>query len=61
MEAKPMRNSRTFWLNFAALIVTTVVNALGEGQIIPMEWAAPGLAVLNIILRPFTKQPISGI
>ena len=60
MDSKKFYQSKTFWFNVIALIVM-VLGAFGYEGEIPEEWAAlvPAiLAIVNLILRFVTKQPI---
>mgnify|MGYP001575109014 FL=1 len=59
MEPKSWYLSRTLWVN-AIAFVALVVQSLGTGFVIGAEEQVGILAVLNIILRLITKQPISG-
>ena len=59
MEPKSWYLSRTLWVN-AIAFVALVVQSFGTGFVIGAEEQVGILAVLNIILRLITKQPISG-
>jgi hypothetical protein len=60
MESKKFYQSKTFWFNVIALVVM-VLGAFGYKGEVPEEWAAlvPAiLAIVNLVLRFITKQPI---
>ena len=59
MESKPWYSSKTLWVNFIAF-VALAIQSFGTGFVIGAEEQVGILAVLNIILRLITKQPISG-
>lgn len=58
MQAKPIWQSKTFWANIVALagtlVGTEVLNAEMQGEIV-----AGIMAVLNVVLRFVTKQPVT--
>lgn len=51
MDAKNILQSKTFWLNVIGL-VTTLAGVL------PEQYAVPILAILNVVNRFFTSQPV---
>jgi len=60
MDAKKWYLSKTFWFNIIALVVM-VLGAYGYTGEVPEEWGVlvPAiLALVNLILRYFTKRPI---
>ena len=59
MDSKPWYTSKTLWVNFIAF-VALAIQSFGTGFVIGAEEQVGILAVLNIILRLITKQPISG-
>lgn len=57
MEGKSILTSKTFWMNVMGLAAIVVQSLTGEAVL--DESAQTGiLAVLNIIMRFFTKRPI---
>lgn len=56
MQPKSIFASKTFWLN---LLGTAVSLSLEYGNVLPMKYSVPVLAVANIINRFFTSQPVS--
>lgn len=52
MDAKSIFASKTFWLNVIGA-VTVVVTAL------PEKYSVPAMALLNIVNRLFTDQPVT--
>ena len=60
-EPKPFWQSKTFWFNVLALVVT-VAGAFGYRQFQPSpdvgELALGIVALVNIILRFVTKRPV---
>lgn len=52
MESKNILQSKTFWVNLATLALTV-------GGYLPSTYAAPVLAIANIILRYFSTQPVT--
>lgn len=62
MDSKPIYYSKTFWFNIISVIVT-VAAAFGFNQFQPDaqmgEYATVIVAIINIILRFYTAQPIS--
>jgi hypothetical protein len=60
MEAKKWYLSKTFWFNVVAVVVM-ILGAFGYTGEVPEEWAAivPAIvAIVNLVLRFITKQPI---
>jgi hypothetical protein len=60
MEAKKWYLSKTFWFNVIAIVVM-VLGSFGYTGEVPEEWAAivPAIiAIVNLILRFVTKQPV---
>lgn len=53
---KSMFASKTLWVNLIAVAVFAVQTF--TGFVVPPEWQAGGLAVINFILRFVTAQPI---
>lgn len=57
---KSIFTSKTFWLNIAVAVVGSVATQVPELSFIAKpETLAIGASVLNIIMRFFTKQPVS--
>ncbi len=56
-QAKSILQSKTVWLNVLGILIM-IVNELA-GKMIPTEYAALALAILNIIVRFLTKQPLT--
>ena len=56
MGAKSIFLSKTFWVNLLAL-VAMVVQAF-TAWVLPPEFQAMALTVVNFILRMMTKQPV---
>lgn len=54
---KGLLKSKTFWFNFAS-IVLIIVNELA-GKLIPTEIATVVVSFCNILLRVLTKVPIT--
>lgn len=59
MEPKSWYLSRTLWVNAIAFIAL-LIQSFGTGFVIGAEEQVGILAVINILLRLITKQPISG-
>lgn len=57
MESKPWWTSKTLYANAIALIAMIIQGATGK-EIIGMDVQVAILAVINIILRFITKQPV---
>lgn len=65
MESKPFYASKTFWFNVLAVLVLIAGNFGYSGEI-PGEWTeyvnvfVPAfVALVNLVLRFITKQPVS--
>ena len=54
---KSIWKSKTFWLNILAITVM-ILEVLVNFEPIPVEWQAVIAAVLNILIRLKTNQPI---
>lgn len=48
---KPASKSKTIWINAIVGAVATAAETLTGGGVIPAEFYAAGMAVLNIVLR----------
>lgn len=67
MEAKSIQQSKTVWINGIVLLVSIgilILQAVQGGNLplwfdVDPELVALGLALLNIILRFVTRQPLS--
>ena len=61
MEGKPFWESKTFWFNLLALVVA-VASAFGYREFQPdpevLQLAVGIIALINLLLRFVTKQPI---
>lgn len=57
MNSKNIIWSKTFWLNVLALIGFVV--QFYTNWVLPPEWQAGALGVINLILRAVTKQPVT--
>ena len=57
MDTKAIWVSKTFWANLFA-IAAMIVQSF-TGWVLPPDWQATGLAVVNLILRIVTKQPVA--
>jgi hypothetical protein len=61
MEGKTLLTSKTFWTNVVALVGMILT---GSGTILEPQWLlyeAVALAVVNVGIRLYTGQPITGI
>lgn len=58
MDCKSVFASKTVWLNVIAAVIAIVQGFQGQPWINP-EWQALILAVLNVIVRFLTSQPVS--
>ncbi len=58
MPNKPWWQSKTLWLNFAAIAAMAVQAGL-FGNAIPLEYQATALAVANVALRLITAQGVT--
>ena len=59
MEGKPLRKSKTFWVNLVALIALLIQSQ--TGFVITPEEQTAIVVVINMILRAVTKEPIRGV
>ncbi|RLI82619.1 hypothetical protein DRP04_03560 [Archaeoglobales archaeon] len=59
MEGKPLRKSKTFWVNLIALIALIVQTQ--TGFVVTPEEQTAIVVVINMILRAITKEPIRGV
>lgn len=60
MEGKPIYKSKTFWFNLLAFIAA-IAGAFGYSGQVPEEWKVfiPAIvALINIVLRTVTKEPV---
>lgn len=58
---KSLLTSKTFWINVVAIIGMIVTS---QGWVVEPDWLqyeAAALAVLNIVLRLITGEPITGV
>lgn len=55
---KSVFTSKTFWVNAIALIAMIVQGITGN-EVITLEVQGTALAVINIILRTITKDPVT--
>lgn len=51
---KSLFKSKTFWLN----VLGVGVHVAG---IVPPQYGVPALAILNVLIRLLTEQPITGV
>jgi hypothetical protein len=51
---KSLLTSKTFWLNVIGLAVSVA-------EVVPPKYGVPALAVLNILMRVVTEQPITSV
>jgi len=51
---KSLLTSKTFWLNVVGL-------ATQLAGVVPPQYGVPALAILNVVVRLLTKEPITGI
>jgi hypothetical protein len=58
MENKIWYTSKTLWVNAIAVVAMVVQGVIGK-EIIGIELQATILAVINMILRLVTKQPVA--
>ena len=58
MDAKPVYLSRTFWINLIALGAILYQAISGNELLISPEAQTALLAVINLVLRLITKQPV---
>jgi len=59
VEGKPLRKSKTFWVNLIALIALIVQTQ--TGFVVTPEEQTAIVVVINMILRAITKEPIRGV
>jgi len=61
LGGKSLLSSKTFWLNVLGLagMIATAFGLIGESDWV--QYQAAMLAMLNIILRLFTGEPITGV
>lgn len=59
MEKKSIFNSKTFWVNIIALVGMLVQQFTGSEMLVNVETQASALAVVNVLLRTITKEPVS--
>jgi hypothetical protein len=57
MDSKKWYLSRTLWVNVIAIVVI-LVQIITDNELINVEAQASILAVINVILRLITSQPI---
>lgn len=61
--AKPFTQSRTLWVNMLIVVVAAVTGAMNTDVVSQnpalMAYLVAGLGAMNIILRLFTKVPVS--
>lgn len=55
---KPIWKSKTLGFNFAAALLLFITNFATDNALIPNEWAAIVITVVNLILRFLTTKPI---
>jgi len=58
-DGKPLRKSKTFWVNLVALIALLIQSQ--TGFVITPEEQTAIVVVINMILRAVTKEPIRGV
>lgn len=58
-NSKSIFSSKTFWVNVIAVIGMIVQGATGSTFLIGVENQATILALVNIVLRTVTKQPVN--
>jgi hypothetical protein len=57
MNSKPIYQSKTLWLNLVGMAILIVNSQIGH--LIPTEYGALALAILNIANRFLTTQPVT--
>ena len=57
-RVKHFLKSKTFWVNLLAGIVLIAESVAGEEVVIPLEAQAAILAVVNLMLRKVTREPV---
>ena len=55
---KSIFNSKTFWVNVVAL-AAMITQGITGNEIITIEIQGTILAVINIVLRTITKEPVN--
>lgn len=65
MNGKPLRKSKTFWINLVT-IFAGLVTSVGGSEMIQQNpeyagYAATALGIVNILMRMITKSPVTGI
>lgn len=55
---KRFYRSKTFWVNLLAGIALIAEGAFGE-EVLPLEVQMAALAVVNLVLRKVTREPVS--
>lgn len=55
---KSFWRSKTFWLNLIAAGILIAEAVTGEEIVLPLEAQAAILAVINLMLRKVTREPI---
>lgn len=56
IEDKPFYYSKTFWMNLIAIIILLIQT--NTSFVIGAEIQVLILAIINIVIRSYTKQPI---
>lgn len=62
MEPKPWWQSKTIWVNALTLAVLIIGVLVTQDGVIPeswLKWLAAVSAVVNVVLRFITEQPIT--
>jgi len=60
---KGLLRSKTFWVNTLGGLAT-VLSAAGSVSFLPTPiapWLAAGLAIVNVLLRTISKEPITSV
>lgn len=55
--AKKFWKSKMFWVNLIAIIAIIIQSQTGE--VVSLEVQASALAIVNLLLRAITNQPIT--